>query len=193
MLNRLSDHGQSRTGVAPSAATEQARRHMSEITIIPGPETERAYRDALGCFGTGITVITTRTADGPLAMTANSFASVSLKPAMVLWCASRQSQRYEGFARADTYAIHILAEDQRALALHFARTGQDFSNLDWHANGDGVPILRGCLARFECRQVSRHEAGDHTIIVGEVMRASHRPGAGLMHKQGQYGQFKGLG
>lgn len=166
---------------------------MSETTIIPGPDTERAYRDALGCFGTGITVITTQTENGPLGMTANSFASVSLDPPLVLWCAAKESHRYAAFAGAKSYVIHILAEDQRATALHFARSGDDFSAAEWHPGEDGAPVLHGCLARFECRQVAAHDAGDHTIIVGRVLRATHRPGSGLIHKSGQYGLFRGLG
>lgn len=162
---------------------------MSETLVIPGPDTQRAYRDALGCFGTGITVITVMSEDGPLAMTANSFASVSLDPAMVLWCASKRSQRYPAFADAAHYAIHILADDQKSLALHFARSGLDFTPVRWRPNAEGVPILGGCLARFECRQSALHGAGDHTIIVGQVLRAAHRPGHGLIHKRGRYGAF----
>jgi flavin reductase (DIM6/NTAB) family NADH-FMN oxidoreductase RutF len=189
MLDKPEDHRQKRRGVAPSAPDQQTRRNMSETLVIPGPDTHRAYRDALGCFGTGITIITAMTPEGPLAMTANSFASVSLDPAMVLWCAAKRSQRYQAFAAATYYAIHILAEDQRTLALHFARSGLDFDPVRWQPNPEGVPILSGCLARLECRQNALHDAGDHTIIVGEVLRAAHRPGHGLIHKRGRYGVF----
>ena len=162
---------------------------MSEITVIPGPETSRDYRDALGCFGTGITVITTQFENRPLAMTVNSFASVSLDPAMVLWCASKKSQRYDAFANAGSYAIHVLADHQQPLAHHFARTGFDFSSVDWHPNEDGLPILNGSLARFECQQSALHNAGDHSIIVGKVVRAAHRKGRGLFHTRGKFGSF----
>ncbi len=165
---------------------------MSEVTLIPGPENTRDYRDALGCFSTGVTVVTTRTPRGPLAMTANSFASVSLNPAMVLWCASKASLRHDAFASATDYIIHILADDQKELALHFAHTGEDFASLAWQENESGQPVLTGCLARFECEQAAHHDAGDHTIIVGHVKRAARRPGTGLVFKRGQYGRFSGL-
>lgn len=165
---------------------------MSELTFTPGPDTSRAYRDALGCFGTGVTVVTTRTDRGPLAMTANSFASVSLDPAMVLWCAAKRSLRHPAFAAALDYAIHVMADDQQDIALHFARSGEDFAPVDWSQNSNGVPILQGCLARFECRRMALHDAGDHTIIVGQVLCATHRPGSGLMYKHGRYGGFAGL-
>lgn len=165
---------------------------MSDITIIPGPDTSRAYRTALGCFGTGVTVVTTSTDTGPLAMTANSFASVSLEPAMVLWCAAKHSKRYEAFTLARDYSIHVLAQDQMELALHFSRVGTDFSPASWKLDASGVPILNGCIARFECRQSALHDAGDHTIIVGHVQRVVHSPAAGLLHNSGQYGGFTGF-
>jgi flavin reductase (DIM6/NTAB) family NADH-FMN oxidoreductase RutF len=162
---------------------------MSEQTLIPGPDTARAYRDALGCFGTGVSVVTTMTANGPRAITANSFASVSLDPALVLWCAAKASPRHDAFAKAQDYMIHVMAEDQQHLARHFARSGDDFDAVDWQADEAGTWHLPGCLARFQCRQTQAHGAGDHTIIVGQVLRAWFRAGSGLMFKRGQYGGF----
>ena len=166
---------------------------MSETSFIPGPETRAAYREALGCFGTGVTVVTTMTEAGPLAMTANSFASVSLDPPLVLWCPARGSLRHDAFVAARRFAIHVMAETQQALAAHFAATGGDFDRVEWQAGADGVPQLAGCLARFDCAAHAVHDGGDHSIIVGRVLQASHRPGQGLMFKRGQYGGFAGLG
>ena len=165
---------------------------MSEQSFIPGPETARAFRDALGCFGTGVTVVTTQGDQGPLGMTANSFASLSLTPPLVLWAPAKSSRRFEGFAKAKHYAIHIMAEDQHDLAHHFAQAGDGFDSFDWSHSADGVPILAGCLARFECHTAAVHDAGDHAIIVGHVDRAAFRPGKGLIFKRGQYGGFAGL-
>lgn len=165
---------------------------MPEQTLIPGPTTARAYRDALGCFGTGVSVVTTETGDGPLAITANSFASVSLDPALVLWCAAKASPRHCAFAAAETYIIHVMAQDQQPLATHFARTGTEFAATGWVQDSAGTWHLSGCLARFECRQTQTHDAGDHSIIVGQVLRAHFRSGSGLMFKRGQYGGFAGL-
>lgn len=166
---------------------------MPEKTLIPGPETVRALRDALGCFGTGVTVVTTLTDAGPLAITVNSFTSVSLDPALVLWCAAKDSPRHDAFAAARTYTIHIMAADQQPLATHFAHTGTDFEAVGWQEDANGNLCLEGGLARFECRQTQLHDGGDHSIILGQVTRFWFRPGGGLMFKRGQYGGFAGLG
>lgn len=161
---------------------------MTEKTIIPGPDTARAYRDALACFGTGVTVVTTMTDDGPLAMTANSFASVSLDPPLVLWCPARASLRHDALVAASRYVIHVMAEDQQATAVHFAGSGHDFSGIEWK-ECNGLPILSGCIARFECRRSAVHGAGDHSIVVGRVESATFHPGKGLIFKHGAYGGF----
>ncbi len=164
---------------------------MSETTFTPGPDSARDFRDALGCYGTGVTVVTTMSPDGPMGMTANSFASVSLDPALVLWSPAKTSRRHTIFANASHFAIHIMAEDQDALARHFAQQGDGFGAVDWHLSEENLPILDGCLARFECATDAVHDGGDHSIIVGRVIRAAHRPGRGLIFKQGQYGGFLG--
>lgn len=164
---------------------------MSETIFTPGAETTRQFRDALGCYGTGVTVVTAQTADGPLGLTANSFASLSLDPPLVLWAPAKSSRRFAKFAAAQHFAIHIIAEDQHALASHFVREGHGFDAFDWVLSDAGVPILSGCLARFECRLAATHDAGDHAILVGHVDRAAYRDGKGLIFKQGQYGGFFG--
>lgn len=165
---------------------------MTDTSLKPGPDTVRAFRDALGCFGTGVTVVTTRTATGPLAMTANSFASVSIDPALVLWCAARTSERHDLFTAATGYVIHVMAEDQQDIAAHFAGTGHDFGGIDWSQGADGLPHLAGALARFDCTRRAVHDGGDHSIILGKVRRFWHRSGSGLMFKRGRYGGFAGL-
>lgn len=165
---------------------------MSDLSFVPGPETARAYRDALGCYGTGVAVVTAATETGPLAMTVNSFASVSLDPALVLWCPGKMSPRHDRLVAAQHYAIHVVAEDQIDLATHFAHSGDGFDDVDWIKDPNGVPILSDCLARFDCTRVTVHDGGDHSIIIGQVIRAMHRPGKGLMFKRGQYGGFLGL-
>lgn len=164
---------------------------MAETTFVPGPETGADYREALGAFGTGVTVVTTLGPRGPVAMTANSFTSVSLDPPLVLWCPARASARHDAFATASRYLIHVMGEDQHDLALHFSRTGEDFGDFP-HADTDtGLPLLPGCVARFECAAHAVHDGGDHSIVVGRVVRVWHRPGPGLVFKRGQYGGFAG--
>ncbi|UWQ30745.1 flavin reductase family protein [Leisingera sp. M527] len=162
---------------------------MAETSFIPGPETARDYRDALGCFGTGVTVVTTMTARGPLAITVNSFTSVSLDPPLLLWCPAKASLRHDAFVMAENFAIHVMAEDQLGLAKHFAAHGEDFSAAAWQLNDQGAPALDGVIARFDCRRFAAHLAGDHTIIIGEAASVTTRPGKGLIFKRGQYGGF----
>ncbi|PVH28570.1 flavin reductase family protein [Pararhodobacter oceanensis] len=165
---------------------------MDLDVFLPGPATERQFRDALGAFSTGVTVITTDSAIGPLAITANSFASLSLDPPLVLWSPAKASRRFEAFAEAPHFAIHVLAADQAALGAHFARQGHDFNLPDGQVasvNAQGVPILPGCLAVFECAFEARHDGGDHAIIIGRVVAARHRNAAPLVFHAGRFGQF----
>ena len=162
---------------------------MSEQVFTPDTAHQRAFRDALGHFATGVTVITTHSDKGPLGITANSFAALSLDPALVMWAPARFSRRFDAFAEASHFAIHVLAEDQLWLARHFARDGLDFA-LDGVGEGvGGVPLLPGCLARFECARHAVHPGGDHAIVVGEVLRVQAREGAGLSFFAGQYGRI----
>ncbi|MBY6083895.1 flavin reductase family protein [Ruegeria arenilitoris] len=165
---------------------------MTERTFKPGPDQSMAFREALGCFGTGVTVVTTSTSEGPSAITVNSFASVSLDPPLVLWCLAKESNRYGAFQAAQHYSIHVVAEDQQDLALRFARNGLDFSHADWSPDHKGRPQLSQCLARFDCTLSARHEAGDHLILVGEVEQVMYRTGKGLIFKRGQFGGFADL-
>jgi len=157
--------------------------------FVPGSATLRQFRDALGAFSTGVTVVTTNSAIGPLGITANSFASLSLAPPLVLWSPARSSRRFEAFARAEHFAIHVLAADQIELGGHFAQQGHDFDLPEAHMNSHGVPILQGCLAVFECQHEALHSGGDHAIVVGRVLAARHRPGAPLVFSSGRYGHF----
>ncbi|MBV0912383.1 flavin reductase family protein [Rhodobacteraceae bacterium ASV31] len=158
-------------------------------TITPSPDDPRALRDALGRFATGVTVITTASDIGPLGITANSFASVSLDPPLVLWSPARASKRFAAYAEAKHYAIHILGAEQEELSRHFATQGSDFSGIDWAPGAHETPLIEGCLARFECTPVAVHDGGDHVIVVGRVDRASWRDGAPLLFLSGTFGRF----
>jgi len=168
---------------------QDASRHLSEFT--PTADSARDFRDALGCFGTGVTIITALADGAPLAMTANSFSAVSLDPPLVLWCPALKSPRHDPMVEAFHYSIHVVSEDQQDLASHFAKSGEDFAGIDWTEGHDGVPHLAGCLARFDCRRHAVHEGGDHSIVVGRVLHAAYRPGKGLIFKRGRYGGFAG--
>lgn len=156
----------------------------------PGAETARAFRDALGRFATGVTVVTCDSDMGPLGITANSFASVSLDPPLVLWSPAKTSQRFDAFSKAQHFAIHVMQDDQAAICSGFARDGSAFDGFDWHACAKGVPLIAHCLSRFECTQEAVHDAGDHVIVVGRVTRVSTQAGTPLMFYSGKYGGFQ---
>ena len=155
----------------------------------PTADNSRKFRQALGRFGTGVTVVTTSTDDGPLGMTANSFSSVSMDPPLVLWAPSKFSKRYPHFERSSHFAIHVLTEDQAEICNGFAKSSNAFDGLNWHYNETRTPLIDGCLARFECRKSACHEGGDHMIMVGEVERAALSDGSPLMFFGGQLGSF----
>lgn len=155
----------------------------------PGPETQRAYRDALGRYATGVTVITASSETGPLGITANSFASVSLDPPLVLWSPAKASARYATFAATPRFAVHVLGAEQIELANVFARDGAGFDACDWRFDADGVPLIAGCLARFDCAKVADMDGGDHLIVLARVLRATMRQGEPLLFAAGSYGRF----
>lgn len=167
---------------------------MSQTPFTPSPETSRDLRRAFGRFGTGVTVVTVQSDHGPLGMTANSFTSVSLDPALVLWSVALSSKRCAAFVGAQHFAIHVLAADQTDLAQRFARQGLDFTADPWHLSPQGVPILHGCLAVFHCNTQAVHPAGDHALVIAQVDHAElpqdDRPG--LLFERGKFGQLTDL-
>ena len=149
------------------------------MTTTPAAFTERDLRAALGQFATGVTIVTTRDPWGhPVGLTVSSFNSVSLSPPLVLWSLAHTSQSWALFRQGGHYAIHILAADQMALAQRFASRGVDrFAGVPLSRGLGGVPLLHGTLATFECRSRSQHPEGDHTILVGEVLRCTTQDAA----------------
>jgi flavin reductase (DIM6/NTAB) family NADH-FMN oxidoreductase RutF len=150
--------------------------------------TERDFRNALGQFTTGVTVVTTVDAQGhPVGMTVSSFNSVSLDPALVLWSVARSAGSYPAFAQCSHYAIHVLASHHKDLALQFAQRGIDrFAGVAWQPNAHGVPLLEEALATFECRARSQYPEGDHLIMVGEVQACRHAANASpLLYHSGK--------
>jgi flavin reductase (DIM6/NTAB) family NADH-FMN oxidoreductase RutF len=127
-------------------------------------------RKALGHFATGVTVVTTRAADGsPDGITVNSFASVSLDPPLVLWCLGLSAASYDTFRLAGQHLVNVLAADQLDIARHFATRGaKRFDGVRWSPTDTGLPRLDGCIGWFELGIRSRHEEGDHLILVGRI-------------------------
>ena len=133
------------------------------------------FRQLLGCFPTGVAVITTRDADGRAqGLTCNSFSSVSLEPPLVLFSLRKASKLLPTFRAAKGFAINILSEKQDALSGRFAssRIDDKFEGVAWHGGGLDLPVIDECLASFECSTYACHEAGDHEVLIGEVKHMS---------------------
>ena len=145
---------------------------MSAAAALARPAIEPTQlRQLLGCFPTGVAVITTRDAEGrPAGLTCNSFSSVSLQPPLVLFSLRNASRLLGAFTAADRFAINILSERQDTLSSRFAssRIEDKFDGVAWHAGAMGLPVIDDCLASFECSVYACHEAGDHTVFIGEV-------------------------
>jgi flavin reductase (DIM6/NTAB) family NADH-FMN oxidoreductase RutF len=147
------------------------------------------FRHALSQFATGVTVITTRLADGSFrGLTASSFNSVSLSPPLVLWSLGEGANSLPVFSGNSHYVINVLAADQAALAERFSRRSDNpFADTEYELSRTGQPILKGVSAWFECHNRSRYPEGDHVIFVGEVEECAVHPQASLIFHGGRFG------
>ena len=149
----------------------------------------KQFRQALSQFATGVTVITATLPDGSFfGVTINSFNSVSLEPPLVLFSLARTASTLPSFTAASGYVINVLAGDQIELAQRFARPGPDlFQSLPFElSSGQGMPVLAGTVAWFECRHRSRYDEGDHVIFVGEVEHCHAHPHRTLGFHRGRF-------
>lgn len=147
------------------------------------------FRKALGCFATGITIITALGHRGQkLGITANSFNSVSLEPPLVLFSLDRRALSLGDFLSTGHFAVNILSTEQRELSSRFARAMTDkWTGVEWQTWDHGCPILSGCHAVFECAIAYTYSGGDHVIFVGEVQRYEVDPSREpLLFYQGKY-------
>lgn len=151
----------------------------------------KAFRSALGSFSTGVTVITTRDADGGMiGLTANSFSSVSLNPPLVLWSLAQYSPNLSVFQQSDYFAINILATGQEDVAMQFAKPVEDrFAGVGIEEGLGGAPLISGAVARFQCRNEDRYYGGDHVIFLGAVEAYDTAKGEPLIFSRGAFGSF----
>lgn len=149
----------------------------------------RQFRNALGTFTTGVTIVTTCDQEGrDVGLTANSFNSVSLDPPLVLWSLAKTSRALGAFIGAEYFAVHVLAADQEPLSNLFAKSGADkFAGMEVTRGEGNVPLLEGSAARFQCRTKFRYDGGDHEIFIGEVVAFDHYERAPLAFHAGGYG------
>jgi len=153
----------------------------------------RAFRNALGAFPTGVCVVTARAPDGEdLGMTMSSFNSLSLQPPLVLFSIGRQSHSLAQWQRAEGYAVNVLAENQKDISGRFAKPlGNKWAALEFDRGHAGAPLLRGVVARFECRAFARHDGGDHVLFIAEVLKFRiFENRMALLSYQGNYGAVK---
>lgn len=148
----------------------------------------RQLRDAFGSFLSGVTVVTTLTSDGvPVGFTANSFASVSLEPPLLLVCYARSLNCFDVFNQCAQFSVSVLAEDQQDVSNIFASYEDDrFAQVEWYQDSKGNPVIGDAAATFACDTYARHEAGDHIILVGEVQEFSASRKQGLGYSAGSY-------
>ena len=148
----------------------------------------RAFRDALGKFATGVCLITVNDAEsGPIAMTVNSFASVSLEPALVLWSIQNDSECYREFTTCEHFGISVLPATAMEESNRYAsKGGHAVEPDDFSANEFGTPLFKSALANFSCKLHAIHDGGDHQIIVGEVVGFEAVDGAPLVFFAGAY-------
>ena len=149
----------------------------------------RTLRDALGCFATGVTVVTCLDGEGePVGLTANSFTALSLDPPLLLVCVAKAAASAEPLTAAEHFAVNVLQTCQQPASITFSTRGEDrFGQTKWGVGEHGSPILGESLSVFECRRHAVHDGGDHLILVGEVIKASFEPGLDpLLYFRGKY-------
>ncbi len=151
----------------------------------------RDFRNALGSFATGVTIITAQGPDGRrVGLTCNSFASVSLNPPLVLWSIVVHSPSLATFQEASHFTVNVLGGSQSELAMKFARPADDkFAGVDWTPGRGSAPVLAGTVANFQCRNAYRYYGGDHVIFLGEVEAYEYNRDEPLLFSRGAFGSF----
>jgi 3-hydroxy-9,10-secoandrosta-1,3,5(10)-triene-9,17-dione monooxygenase reductase component len=150
------------------------------------------YRQVLGHFPTGVTVITASTDEGPVGMAIGSFASLSLDPPQILFCAGQQSSSWPKVRAAGRFCVNLLAENQEDVCRVFASKADDkFAEIGWKHSGNGSPLLEGVLGYIDCTLGTVVASGDHDIAIGEVtdLDVMHEGGP-LLFFRGGYGRFQ---
>ena len=180
--------------IAAPSAGPRCTRHPLAVKPIPddtaappsaAPFDAASFRRALGQFPTGVTIVTAASGERRLGMTANSFSSVSLDPPLVQWSVAKSAPSHDAFLEAPGFAVHFLGAEHQELAMRFAGRSTDKFDGIAHAPGlTGAPLLTELAPIFECRTWARYPGGDHTILVGEVVRLVERAHDPLLFHSG---------
>jgi flavin reductase (DIM6/NTAB) family NADH-FMN oxidoreductase RutF len=150
------------------------------------------FRSILGRFPSGVTVVTTKGTDGSdHGMTVSAFSSVSLEPPLVLICIEKTASIYDALTRAPGFVVNILSAKQEQIARRFSIVDIDrFEGVGFTRSGNGIAVLDDVLGIIECNRVALHDAGDHTVIVGEVEATRAENGSPLLYYRGGYAQLE---
>jgi len=169
------------------AAPDPANEFASDSSQID----PRDFRNALGTYATGVTIITAAAPDGkPYGLTCNSFASVSLNPPLVLWSLVVYSSSLTVFQNASHFTVNVLGASQQGLANKFAKSSDDkFNGVGWSPGLGNAPVLAECVANFQCRSVNRYYGGDHVIFLGAVEAYTYNTKEPLLFARGKLGRF----
>ena len=152
---------------------------------------EAKFRQVLGHFATGVTVVTSVDGDGPIGLAVNSFTSVSLDPPLVAICVNRASTTWPRIRTVGHFTVNILGADQEAVSRTFASTADRFLGIGWRPSPSGGPVLDGALAWIDAAIDAEHDAGDHILVVGRVSALDvAREAAPLVFYRGGYGRFE---
>jgi flavin reductase (DIM6/NTAB) family NADH-FMN oxidoreductase RutF len=153
---------------------------------------QRDLKNTFARYATGVTIVSCVPKEGegkPIGITVNSFTSVSMEPPLVLWCIDKGSGVFDAYTTADAYAVTILRAEQQEISNRFAaQDNHDFHEGEFETWQTGAPILKERLAAIDCEVVSRHDAGDHVVLVGRVLAHDHKPGRPLMYVGREYVQ-----
>jgi flavin reductase (DIM6/NTAB) family NADH-FMN oxidoreductase RutF len=146
------------------------------------------FRQALGRFASGVTVVTCKGDDGnPCGLTVSAFSSLSLEPPLVLICIDRRASVYENLKEGSCFAVNVLAQDQESVSRRFAsREADRFKGIGYREGKTGAPLIEGALAFIECRVVHSHPGGDHTVFIGQVESSEVNDGKPLLYFRGGY-------
>jgi flavin reductase (DIM6/NTAB) family NADH-FMN oxidoreductase RutF len=151
---------------------------------------EARFKEALGHFATGVTVVTAMEEGAPVGFTCQAFTSLSLDPPMVALAPAKSSTSWPRIAQAGSFCVNILESRQEALCRSFAVSGGDkFTGVGWHPGSTGSPVLEGALAWIDCRLGLIHDAGDHELVIGHVVELGVGEGVPLLFYRGGFGQF----
>jgi 3-hydroxy-9,10-secoandrosta-1,3,5(10)-triene-9,17-dione monooxygenase reductase component len=158
---------------------------LASVEDLPGAIEPRAFRDAMGCFATGVTVVTTAVGDELYGMTVSAFNSLSLDPLLVLVCLDNRSRGVELIERSGRFAVNVLAADQAYVSARFAARDRPggaaaFDGVPIRWGATGCPVVRGAAAHADCRVHATYDGGDHRIVVGRVVGLGSRPDASVL-------------